>query len=355
MSHLQEISAGTVAVQWSQQTARRGLASGIPIAVALVAGVLTGHPAAGSIAAGAAFTVGFAVFHPAMSSSLMSMLVVTAGIASATYAGSVSAKWTPAVLIVVAVAAVNYGLLSGLGASAGWIGQQSGVYLVIATYFPHGPHYALGRASMVVCGGLLQIAVHELLGSRFAVKGGGSVWRRAAVRVRDYLRRLPDQLRWGSDTLGYAVRLLVTLLVATAIYRSLELRNGYWVPMTALLVLKPQWTGTASRSLARLTGTLAGAAIGFGLAHTHFMPGWLIGAVVVVCAYACYALQAVNYAIFSLFITLYIVFLFRFGGFSESAAAYLRLINTALGGAIALTIDVGWQALCRALPRKFVQ
>jgi hypothetical protein len=355
MSELEQISTDTVAVQWSQQTARGGLISMIPIGLALVLGVVTGHPAAGAIAAGAAFTVGFAIFHRVMGSAVISMLIVTAGIASATYAGSISAKWTAAVLAVVAIAAINYGLLSGLGASAGWIGQQSGVYLVVATYFPRGPHYASGRAAMVVCGGLLQIAIHELSGAKFIAAGNGSVWSQTTARVGNYLGRLPGELRWGSETLAYAVRLVVTLLFATALYRTLHLRNGYWVPMTALLVLKPQWTGTASRSLARLVGTLGGAAIGFGLAHAPVLPGWIIGTMVVVCAFACYALQAVNYALFSLFITLYIVFLFRFGGFSESAAAELRLINTAIGGFIALVVDLAWQALCRALPRKFVQ
>jgi hypothetical protein len=53
----------------------------------------------------------------------------------------------------------------------------------------------------------------------------------------------------------------------------------------------------------------------------------------------------VNYALFSLSITLYIVFLFRFGGFSDRSAAHLRLVNTAIGGGIALAIDAIWKLL----------
>ncbi|MBW4037436.1 MAG: hypothetical protein HIU91_00935 [Acidobacteria bacterium] len=41
---------------------------------------------------------------------------------------------------------------------------------------------------------------------------------------------------------------------------------------------------------------------------------------ILVSAWACFALQAVNYAAFSLFVTLYIVYLFRFGGFSQTTA-----------------------------------
>jgi len=49
--------------------------------------------------------------------------------------------------------------------------------------------------------------------------------------------------------------------------------------------------------------------------------------------------------LFSFSITLYIVFLFRFGGFSDRSAAHLRLLNTAIGGGIALAIDLLWKLL----------
>jgi uncharacterized membrane protein YccC len=72
-------------------------------------------------------------------------------------------------------------------------------------------------------------------------------------------------------------------------------------------------------------------------------PAWVMPTLVVVSAWGCYALQAVNYAVFSFFITIYIVFLFRFGGFSETAAAHIRLVNTVVGGSLALAIDALWK------------
>jgi uncharacterized membrane protein YccC len=48
---------------------------------------------------------------------------------------------------------------------------------------------------------------------------------------------------------------------------------------------------------------------------------------------------------FSLFITLNIVFLFRSGGFSQTSAAHIRLFNTALGGSIALAVDALWKLI----------
>ena len=115
--------------------------------------------------------------------------------------------------------------------------------------------------------------------------------------------------------------------------------------MTALLVLKPQWTNTLSRGIARLSGTVLGAGIAVVLAMYVPLDHLTVLLLVIVCAWACFALQAVNYAIFSMFVTLYIVFLFRSGGFSQTSAAHIRLFNTALGGIIALLIDAAWKLL----------
>ncbi len=124
--------------------------------------------------------------------------------------------------------------------------------------------------------------------------------------------------------------------------------------MTALLVIRPQWTSTFSRGIARMAGTVAGASIAVLLAwELHPNPAVIL-ALVLISAWACYALQAVNYAFFSLFLTLYIVFLFRFGGFSQTSAAHLRLFNTVLGGGIALLVDGLWSLTPAARNSQYV-
>ncbi|MDE1155755.1 MAG: FUSC family protein [Acidobacteriaceae bacterium] len=352
MAYLNEISADTLVTPWAQRTTHEGLVAMLAIGLCLLLGVLTGHNAAGAIAAGGAFTAGFAVFHPALGSRILSMMVATLTICSAAFLGSLSAEWTPAVLVVVALAGLNYGLLSAFGASAGWIGQQAAVYLVVATYFPNGPRLAAGRATMVLTGGILQIGIHLLFRLRDTTQYSTPLWKATLARTQAYVRSLPEHMAWGSSTLSYSSRQLVTIVVATALYRELHLRNGYWIPMTALLCLKQQWTGTISRSLARVVGTISGVTISFVLAHTwHHWPLPLLGVMVMLAAMTSYSLQAVNYAIFSMAITLYIVFLFRFGGFSEYTAAHLRLMNTVIGGALALTIDGLWLATARIYDR----
>ncbi len=199
---------------------------------------------------------------------------------------------------------------------------------------------------MVLLGGAMQMATYamtDLLAHRNAPDSVTPLRERFPARVRELWRNLRDEARFDGDTVSYTARMAVTLLVSTAIYRHFHVRNGYWSPMTALLVLKPQWTATLSWGIARFMGTLAGAGVALVLAHTVSFNTPLVFALVLVCAWGCFALQAVNYAVFSLFTTLYIVFLFHFGGFSQTSAAHIRLFNTALGGAIALVMDGCWK------------
>ncbi len=344
ISQISQISEDTALFPWNKSTPYPALESTVAVGLALFLGQMTGHESAASIAAGSAFTVGFAVFHEALASTLLSMGLLTLGIASATLAGSLGAHWTPVVLLLCVVAAINYGLLAGIGNTTGWIGQQCGVFVIVSSYFSQGVHYAVGRGSMVLAGGALQMAVYALstLLHRHGHPGDPApppLLRQLRTRSAQLWRSLRGELHWTADITGYVLRLSVTLGLSTALYRKLHWHNGYWAPMTALLVLKPKWANTLSRGVARLTGTLVGAALCALLAIHPIFHHWAYFVLIVATAWICFALQAVNYAAFSTFLTMYTVFLFAFGGFSERSAAGLRLMNTALGGGLALLVD----------------
>ena len=349
LRRLLHISLDTTAFPWAKRTPIRGLQSVIAVAVALVAGKLSGHASAGAIAAGAAFTIGFALFHEALASTLLSMAIVTLGLASGTLAGSLGAGIPALVLILAIIASINYGLLADLGTTSSWIGQQCAVFVVIASYFPLGVHYAVGRTEMVLAGGGLQMlfytAFHLHRLHPRAISARPPVLPLLRARALRILKQVRQDLTWGSSMVSYILRLVLAVGLSSAIYQTFHIRNGYWAPMTALLVLKPQWSNTLSRGIARLSGTLLGAGVALIFALWVPLPAWFTFTLCVIAAWGCYATQAVNYALFSFSITLYIVFLFRFGGFSDRSAAHLRLVNTAIGGGIALAIDLLWRLL----------
>src|SRR5258708_34985927 len=79
--------------------------------------------------------------------------------------------------------------------------------------------------------------------------------------------------------------------------------------MTALLVLKPGVTDTVNRAVARVSGTLTGAIlVSFCIAHLNPSP-LVLAAFTLPFAWLSYGTLNVNYALFSVFITGYIVFL----------------------------------------------
>ena len=105
----------------------------------------------------------------------------------------------------------------------------------------------------------------------------------------------------------YALRLAITLGVSTEIYRHFGFANGYWIPMTALLVLRPGLSDTANRAIARTIGTLAGAMLAsFFLAHLAPPPPTL-AFLILFFAWFSYSLNNVNYGLFTLCLTAYIV------------------------------------------------
>ena len=136
----------------------------------------------------------------------------------------------------------------------------------------------------------------------------------------------------------YALRLAITLAVSTEIYRHFGFANGYWIPMTALLVLRPGLTDTVSRAIARTVGTLAGAMLAsFALAHLSPAPPTL-AVLTLLFAWLAYSLNNVNYGLFTLCLTAYIVCLLALNSLPGNEVAYHRAISTIIGGSLALSV-----------------
>jgi hypothetical protein len=160
--------------------------------------------------------------------------------------------------------------------------------------------------------------------------------------VRDALITLRANLTLDSTACRHALRLSVTLAIATAIYRIAGLPRGYWMPLTALLVLKPEFHDTFARGIARIAGTLLGAAFATLIART--IPLGTHGLTVLVLGFvgAGYALVRASYAAFTVCITGYVVFLLMLAGVPELTAVTYRIEYTAAGGFLALLVYGLW-------------
>jgi uncharacterized membrane protein YccC len=160
--------------------------------------------------------------------------------------------------------------------------------------------------------------------------------------VRRALTTLRAQLTPRSSAFRHATRLAGALVVAVVAYRVLPIGRGYWVPLTVLFVLKPDYLSTYSRGVGRALGTMLGVVVAAAIVTVGHPSDPVVLVLVTVLALIAYAVFAANYALFSVTLTVLVALLVEFAGGSAIGAVQERIVDTAIGGAIALGAFALW-------------
>ena len=341
--------------KWSDLAFELPLISSSAVALCLVVGLLAGHPGGALVSAGGAFTVGFGANQRIADSRLLPMLFAVFAMASATLIGSLLGHNGYTLILASSASAAIYGILTVRNSGLAWVGQQASIALFVATAFAAGPKPAFQRAGLIIAGGMLQVLITSI-GLRLLpelrknlTEIPRTLYHSLSQSVQqDRLELLHTIHNLGSVipapdravALVYATRLTLTVAIASELYRRLGIQSGYWIPMTALLVQKPAFFETLNRGLARVAGTLAGATLATLLAaHLHLNP-WTLAALTAFFAFLGFATNAVNYGLFSVCMTSYIVFLLSLNALPGPEIAHRRAFCTAAGAAIALLIHL---------------
>lgn len=161
--------------------------------------------------------------------------------------------------------------------------------------------------------------------------------------LRKTFRSLGANFTLRSTTFRHAIRVSCTLAIALIISRMLALPHGYWLPLTTVIILKPDFTATFSRGIARILGTVIGifiATLLIGIAGRSPLAG-----IVLIVLYACamYTVVNFNYALFTCALTGEIVVLLSF--FQQTppfVAMTARLAATVLGSCLAFMAYILW-------------
>ena len=77
-------------------------------------------------------------------------------------------------------------------------------------------------------------------------------------RLRDPVAILRANLSPDSAVLRHAVRLGVLVGASDLVARLIGVDRGYWIPLTVLVVLRPDFASTFQRSSMRVAGTIVG-------------------------------------------------------------------------------------------------
>ncbi len=149
-----------------------------------------------------------------------------------------------------------------------------------------------------------------------------------------WLAPLRAVLSWDSVVLRFALRVGLITAAAVALTAALDLKRGYWVTITAVMILQPYTGATSVRAVQRVLGTVVGGMLTAGLAALFHDP-LAIFALVFVFALLSVALLPLNYAAFSVFLTPTFVLLAE-ASTGDWHLAGVRILNTVLGGGLAL-------------------
>ncbi len=151
-------------------------------------------------------------------------------------------------------------------------------------------------------------------------------------RLRERLAREPMLLRHSS-------RLAVALAVGMAIAALFEIRRGYWIDITIAIILRPYIVTTFERGVQRVVGTLLGGLI--AAAVLSVVSGDLaVVTVVLVLAFATFAVLPLNYGWGVTFLTPLVVLLVAFATEGGPGLAVARIVGTLIGAALAVAASL---------------
>lgn len=156
--------------------------------------------------------------------------------------------------------------------------------------------------------------------------------------------RLVDEVRSffypGATQWHHALRYAVAMAVAGTLALWGPFQDGYWVPLTVLIILAPTTNATLTKGLQRTAGTVIG--VGIAIVIADLLPGGSIAhlAVLGFLAVMIGALMPLNYGIAVIFITCTVIILLSWPTGSVGSVAFARLVDTLVGASIALIVGV---------------
>jgi uncharacterized membrane protein YccC len=143
--------------------------------------------------------------------------------------------------------------------------------------------------------------------------------------------------RWRPDPtlVRFMARATLVQLIGVAVFKHFDLERGYWLPLTTLVVLQPEYGATRLRARQRVLGTLAGSLLASLILWFALPLPVIFTAMAITMAGFGFWLKR-NYAVAVFFITLFVVLLTEISMPITVAFTAERMAATAAGGLLAM-------------------
>lgn len=153
---------------------------------------------------------------------------------------------------------------------------------------------------------------------------------------------IPQKIPWvrfefnfRSFSFRYSLRLALGMGIGIAVYKFFGIPHGYWIAMTTMIVLQPEFGSTMKKAFRRIKGTVLGAIVG-SLILLMPLPLSVNIILVSVCAFFMTYYILRNYAVAAFFITVMVIALFHLLEPVTWQLGGIRVLNTLMGCGLAL-------------------
>ncbi|MDW5289909.1 FUSC family protein [Formosa sp. PL04] len=144
-----------------------------------------------------------------------------------------------------------------------------------------------------------------------------------------------ENISLKSPIFRHTLRLTISILVAFSFGEFFEIRNAYWIILTVIVIMRPNYGLTKERTKNRILGTLIGAI--FAIAVIMLTTNTIIYAVLAAVSLTfAFSLIQQNYRVGAAFITTYIIFVYALLDPNAMSVIKFRVIDTFIGALISL-------------------
>ncbi len=159
---------------------------------------------------------------------------------------------------------------------------------------------------------------------------------RGAPVLRDPIAALRANLTPDSEVLRHAVRTAVMVAGSDLVVRLAGFTHGYWVSLTVLVVLRPDFASTFQRAVLRVLGTVVGLVVATEL--LHWIPGgtWYLISLVAVAYFGVRLAGPGNVGLTAVSLSALVVVLLALNGVAPHQTLVDRSAATLAGGVLAM-------------------
>ncbi len=158
----------------------------------------------------------------------------------------------------------------------------------------------------------------------------------------EVLLALRSNLTLQSTAFRHALRLAVTVTIATVLYRLISVTDGYWIVVAVLFIMKPDFGSTVGRGVLRIVGTVGGVTLTTLLLASLRPSPAVLALLAVAAAVPAYSLFSANYGLFTAAITCLVVCLAAFIGLPATTAVANRGVDNLIASGLAIIAVVVW-------------